>query len=93
MPRHRPTRFTGLFPDEVAVDSYWLRDTGTVLLPAKNREHLEEVDQPLREGLTIRFVDSLPEILQTALVRPEATVPVAKPVRFDAVPAMPVPPP
>jgi ATP-dependent Lon protease len=44
---------------------------GTVLLPGKNREHLEEVDLPLREGLTIRFVDSLPEILQTALLRPE----------------------
>lgn len=41
----------------------------TVLLPEKNREHLEEVDQPLREGLDIHFVDSLPEILQTALAR------------------------
>ncbi|MCM2264051.1 MAG: endopeptidase La [Desulfuromonadales bacterium] len=41
----------------------------TVLLPEKNREHLEEVDQPLREGLNIHFVASLPEILQTALAR------------------------
>jgi len=41
----------------------------TVLLPEKNREHLEEVEQPLREGLNIHFVDSLPAILQTALAR------------------------
>jgi ATP-dependent Lon protease len=44
----------------------------TVLLPGKNQEHLEEIDQSLRAGLTIRFVDSLPEILQAALSSPDS---------------------
>jgi ATP-dependent Lon protease len=65
---------------------------GTVLLPEKNREHLEEIDQPLRKGVTIRFVDSLPEILQTALLRAESP-PVAKLPRYDAAPATAAPPP
>jgi ATP-dependent Lon protease len=39
----------------------------TILLPGKNREHLEEVDPPLREGLAIRFIDDLPTILHYAL--------------------------
>jgi glycosyltransferase involved in cell wall biosynthesis len=34
MPSRRPTRFTGLFHDESAADSYWIREAGTVLLPA-----------------------------------------------------------
>ncbi|NJC88627.1 MAG: endopeptidase La [Desulfuromonas sp.] len=50
----------------------------TVLLPEKNREHLEEVDQPLREGLNIHFVDDLPTILHYALAQlPVASAPVA----------------
>ncbi|MHB8708763.1 MAG: S16 family serine protease, partial [Desulfuromonadales bacterium] len=65
---------------------------GTVLLPEKNREHLEEVDQPLREGLTIRFVDNLPSILQTALLR-AGTPTVSKPARYDAVTNIAIPPP
>ncbi len=65
---------------------------GTVLLPGKNCEHLEEIDQPLREGLTIRFVDDLPEILQTALVRPELPS-SPKPARYQTLPASSAPPP
>jgi ATP-dependent Lon protease len=65
---------------------------GTVLLPGKNREHLEEVDLPLREGLTIRFVDNLPEILQTALRRAELQSPPKAP-RYEATPVVAVPPP
>jgi ATP-dependent Lon protease len=53
----------------------------TVLLPGKNREHLEEVDQALLEGLTIRFVDSLPEILRTALTASAGQSPAAQPFR------------
>ena len=34
MPPSRHSRFTGLFPDELVSDSYWIRETGTVLLPA-----------------------------------------------------------
>ena len=65
---------------------------GTVLLPEKNREQLEEVEQPLRERLTIRFVGSLPEILHTALLRMEVPSP-PKPSRYDAAPAVAAPPP
>lgn len=32
-PRH-PPKFTGIFQDETAVDSCWIRETGFVLLPA-----------------------------------------------------------
>ena len=32
-PRHSP-RFTGIFQDETAIDSCWIRETGVVLLPA-----------------------------------------------------------
>lgn len=66
---------------------------GTVLLPEKNREHLDEVEPPLREGLTIRFADGIPEILKTALVRAETTAPVPKSTRYEALPATPPPPP
>ncbi len=31
--RSRPPRFTGLFPDEVAPDSFWIREQGTLVLP------------------------------------------------------------
>ena len=65
---------------------------GTVLLPEKNREHLEEVDLPLREGLTIRFVDNLPEILQTALLRPEMPHSLKAP-RYEATSGVAAPPP
>ena len=30
----RSTRFTGLFPDESVTDSFWIRETAAVLLPA-----------------------------------------------------------
>jgi len=55
----------------------------TVLLPEKNSEHLEEIDQPLREGLTILFIDNLPDILRTALVKATGFAPVQAP-RPDA---------
>ena len=34
MPSRHTTRFTGLFPDEVATDSFWIREKGVVQLPA-----------------------------------------------------------
>ena len=34
MSSRRPTRFAGLFPDEAVSGSFWIRETGTVLLPA-----------------------------------------------------------
>ena len=34
MPSPRPTRFSGLFPDESVTDSFWIRETGVVQLPA-----------------------------------------------------------
>jgi hypothetical protein len=34
MPLRRSTRFTGLFPEESITDSFWIRETGTILLPA-----------------------------------------------------------
>ena len=40
----------------------------TILLPAKNRENLEEVDAPLLENLQIVFAENLTEILSNALV-------------------------
>ena len=62
----------------------------TILLPARNREHLEEVEPPLREGLTIRFVDDLPTILHYALV-PAAAAPA--PAVGAGEGAFPAPPP
>jgi len=33
-PANRWSRFTGLFPDEFADDSYWIRETGVIEMPA-----------------------------------------------------------
>jgi ATP-dependent Lon protease len=40
----------------------------TILLPARNVEHLEEIDPPLLKNLEILFVDDLPGIIRLALI-------------------------
>jgi len=34
MPPRRPSKFTGLFADESATDSFWIREIGTINLPS-----------------------------------------------------------
>ena len=36
MSSRHATRFTGLFPDEIVTDSFWLRESGVIQLPALN---------------------------------------------------------
>ena len=64
----------------------------TILLPAKNMEHLEEVDPPLVKNLKIFFVEDIPSIIHVALLavpdgkagrrasRPGDAVPFSSPV-------------
>lgn len=40
----------------------------TVILPARNREHVEEVESELLEGLSFVYVDSIEEVLEAALL-------------------------
>ncbi len=37
MPPPRRPKFTGLFHDDVATDSYWIREKGVLHLPALDR--------------------------------------------------------
>jgi ATP-dependent Lon protease len=46
-------------------------DIKTVILPARNREHVEEVDPTLLEGLEFVYADSIGDVLGAALVKPE----------------------
>lgn len=41
----------------------------TVLVPAENRGDVEEIDEEIRDGMTLKFVSSMPEVLREALVR------------------------
>ena len=45
----------------------------TIILPEKNREHLDEVDKPLLENVQVRFAEDLDEILSVALTCGEKT--------------------
>ena len=48
-------------------------EIGTVVLPHRNREHVEEIDEELLEGLKFVFVESIDEVLDVALTEgPEA---------------------
>ena len=54
-----------------AIRSYYAaRRAGvrTILLPERNRESLQEIDEHILEDVKILFVDSLAEIVKVALV-------------------------
>jgi ATP-dependent Lon protease len=44
----------------------------TVLLPARNREHLEKIDEHIRREMDILLVDSLSEVVEHTLMDPPA---------------------
>ncbi|MBI3886895.1 MAG: glycosyltransferase family 4 protein [Opitutae bacterium] len=89
-PRRRP-KFTGLFHDEVAPDSYWIRETGRLELPPLGgAKHLAVIGEvlaadpaaPAARGLVGLGVD-----FDGRSVADRPTLPVG-PFRFDtAVPA------
>ena len=43
----------------------------TVILPSRNREHVEEVEPSLLEGLAFVYADTIDDVLDAALMRPE----------------------
>ncbi len=45
-------------------------DIGKVILPARNREHVEEVDAALLEGLEFIYADTIDDVLDAALIKP-----------------------
>jgi ATP-dependent Lon protease len=40
----------------------------TVILPSRNREHVEEVEPSLLEGLNFVYVDTIDDVLEAALM-------------------------
>jgi ATP-dependent Lon protease len=46
-------------------------DIKTVILPARNREHVQEVDPALLDGLDFVYADTIGDVLQAALLEPE----------------------
>ena len=43
----------------------------TVILPSRNREHVEEVEPSLLEGLAFVYADTIDDVLDAALMRPD----------------------
>jgi ATP-dependent Lon protease len=43
----------------------------TVILPARNREHVEEVDASLVEGLDFVYAETIRDVLEAALMKPD----------------------
>jgi ATP-dependent Lon protease len=43
----------------------------TVILPSRNREHVEEVEPSLLEGLAFVYVDTIDDVLEAALMPPD----------------------
>ena len=43
----------------------------TVILPSRNREHVEEVESSLLEGLTFVYADTIDDVLDAALMPPD----------------------
>ena len=72
MPPRRPPQFTGLFFDEVAPDSCWIRETGTALLPK-----LENV-----RALTV-----VGELLPASTGKSRAAGPLGLELKIDGQPA------
>ncbi|CAN5842625.1 endopeptidase La [soil metagenome] len=46
-------------------------DVKTVILPARNREHVEEVDATLLEGLEFVYAETIDDVLSAALMKPD----------------------
>jgi ATP-dependent Lon protease len=46
-------------------------DIKTVILPARNREHVEEVDATLLEGLDFVYAETIDDVLKAGLMDPE----------------------
>jgi ATP-dependent Lon protease len=45
-------------------------DIRTVILPERNREHVEEVEPELVEGLRFEYADTIGDVLEAALSQP-----------------------
>jgi len=45
-------------------------DIKTVILPSRNREHVEEVDRTLLEGLEFVYAETIGDVLEAALMKP-----------------------
>jgi ATP-dependent Lon protease len=58
----------------------------TVVLPALNRRNLEEIGEPIRNGLRFRFVAHMEEALEAALMRSQEAA--AEPVPAEGVRAL-----
>ena len=41
----------------------------TVLVPSKNKVHVQEMDAEITDGLDIRFMESMEQVLDIALVK------------------------
>ncbi len=46
-------------------------EIGTVVLPGRNREHVEEIEPELLEGLEFVYADTIAEVLEAVLTDPE----------------------
>jgi ATP-dependent Lon protease len=42
-----------------------------VILPARNREHVQEIEGELLEGLEFVFAETIGDVLEAALMKPE----------------------
>jgi ATP-dependent Lon protease len=50
----------------------------TVIIPAENARHLEELPQEVRDQLTIHLVSHMDEVIQLSLVRPPTPLPAGQ---------------
>ena len=57
----------------------------TVILPARNREHVEEIDPSLLEGLEFVYAETIDDVLEAALMESRAEPAAAKAETADAV--------
>ncbi|HUF90142.1 MAG TPA: endopeptidase La [Gemmatimonadota bacterium] len=57
----------------------------TVILPARNREHVEEIEPTLLEGLEFVYAETIDDVLEAALMEPGAEPAAAKAETADAV--------
>ena len=58
----------------------------TVILPARNREHVEEVEPSLVEGLDFVYAETIGEVLEAALIKPDEKAAEPEAETAEAVP-------
>lgn len=80
MPHHCRPRFTGLFHDDLATESYWIRETGVLMLPPLNGSKLlkihGEVLPPDPSDATARGDLGLAIRLDGRLIEARAALPI-----------------